>query len=241
MLEKLGHSVHFGIEESLLPETDIIITMGGDGLIMNVANRVVDYEIPLLRINFGFVGFLASIEPEEALAKIIEVTEKKNYIITRKNRLEVLIGAQSEKDIAHNFHTKGNALNDIVIDRDDISIITVVVRVKDKRKKFVFRCDALIFFTRTGSTAYNMSAGGASLFKERLIGAKAVSPTAAASPHQLQLDDDAVFEAELVRGKAVIVADGAKLVNMEGNKILIRKSPKYSYFLEVGDIPKLEV
>jgi NAD kinase len=240
VLEGFGHTVSFGIEESFLPQTDIMITMGGDGLIMNVANRVVEYDIPILRINFGYVGFLADIEPEEALERILEATEKKNYIIVKKTRLEVLVASDDEPDIERNYHTRENALNDIVIDRDDIKVINVCVRVNGKRKRYSFRCDALIFFTKTGSTAYNMSAGGASLFKEWLLGVKAVSPTAAASPDQLQWPDDTVFEVVLTSGKALVIADGAKLADMEGNKLLIRKSKRYTYFIEVGDIPRLE-
>lgn len=222
-----------------MPQIDIIVTMGGDGLIMNVANMVVAYEIPILRINFGYVGFLANIEPDQALDKILEVVERKNYIIIKKTRLEVLVGKRNEKDIDHNFLFIGSALNDVVIDRDDTKIITVTVKINRKARKNKFRCDALIFFTKTGSTAYNMSAGGRSIFKERYLGVKAVSPTAAATPDQLRFEDDTVFEAEVIGGKAIIITDGQKISEMDDKIAIIRKSKKYTYFIEIGDKPRL--
>jgi len=220
----------------------MVITLGGDGLIMNVANTVADHKIPILRINFGHVGFLADVEPEDALAKIREVVEKKNYIIVKKTRLEVLVGNRGEADIERNFLKDATALNDIDIERSNTKIITVMVRIlaDGMAKEYIFRADGVLFFTKTGSTAYNSSAGGRPLFKEYFLGIKAVSPTCADAPDQLILKDNVVIEVELIEGKALVVADDKKIAVMAGKKIIIRKSDVCNFFIEVGDVPRME-
>lgn len=233
-LESRRHELHFGLRKKYLPRIEMVITMGGDGLIMNVANQVVDYRIPLLRVNFGHVGFMANLEPDEALKKILEVTEKKNYIIVRKTRLEVLLRAEGRDD----FVPIGGALNDVIIERTNTKIITLALRM-DGEEEIELRGDGTIVFTKNGSTAYNVSAAGRPLFKEHFLGVKVISPTAGASPDQFVREDHTVFWIRLLAGKARLVTDDKKLTDMAGKEVLIRKSPRDTYFIEVGDLKRI--
>lgn len=218
------------------------ITLGGDGLIMNVANRVVDYKIPLLRVNFGHVGFMADIEPREALEKVFEVTERQNYIIVKKTRLEVLVGPIG----SGRYELAGEALNDIIVERITTKIITVAVRMDDAKEavaqeEIMVRSDGVIFCTKTGSTAYTVSAGGRPLFKEHFLGLKVISPTAGASPSQFIREDTTVFTVQVPVGRARLVADDKTLALMAGQEALIRRSAKYTYFVQVGDTDRIGV
>lgn len=233
-LEQRGHEVHFGLRQDCLPRIEMAITLGGDGLIMSVANRVVDYGIPLLRVNFGYVGFMADVEPEEAREKILSAVENKNYIIRKKTRLEVLVADRG----TDNFVCAGEALNDIIVERTGTKIVTVSVRM-DGEEAIELRGDGIIVCTKNGSTAYNVSAGGRPLFKEHFLGLKVISPTGGASPSQFIRDDQTVFAVWLAGGKARLVADDKKLVEIEGKVALIRKAKKSTYFVEVGDLPRI--
>jgi NAD+ kinase len=235
-LEKLGHKAYFGLNRQNLSKVRMAITMGGDGLIMNVANRVVAYRIPLLRINFGRVGFMADIEPEEAWTKIEDAVERENYIIIRKTRLEVLYG--NAQSASWQDFQRAEALNDIIIERTDTKVITLAVDIEAEH--FELRGDGSIFFTENGSTAYNVSAGGRPLFKEYHLGVKVISPTAGALPDHLVRSDQDIFLIRLLSGKARLVADDKRLADMEGQLVVVRKSARSTYFAVVGDIPRLE-
>lgn len=239
-LEKRNHQVCLGLRENCLARVRLVITFGGDGLVMDVANRIVNFRIPLLRVNFGHVGFLSNIEPEEALARILEVTEKKNYIIVRKTRLEFFLGEAAQGNGPDKPLVSGQAFNEIRIERRDTKVITFSLRASDRPEPCVVRGDGGMIFTATGSTAYNMSAGGWSLFRESELGFKVVSPTAAAAPDRQVFKDDTVFEMEMVSGKARLVADDRKIANMENQKVFIRKAAASTYFIEIGDVPRLE-
>ena len=64
------HQVFLRLGNSVLEDLDFVVTFGGDGLILHTANKVAAYGVPLLRINFGYVGFLANIEPAEVFEKL---------------------------------------------------------------------------------------------------------------------------------------------------------------------------
>lgn len=133
-----------------LEGVDFGLVLGGDGTIISTSRIYASHQLPLLGINLGNLGFLAEIEVrdmEEALLSVI----KGNYVI--EERLMV----QAEHD---NGEFIGTALNDIVLTRQSISrMISFDVYVN---RQFVnqYRADGVIISTPTGSTAYNLSAGG---------------------------------------------------------------------------------
>jgi NAD+ kinase len=141
---------HLCIPDEQLYELDYAIILGGDGTIISTSRKYVDFDIPLLGINLGNLGFLAEIELSE-LEEALQAFINDEFIV--EERMMVAATVQNHKDI-------GRALNDIVITRQSISrIISYDVYVNDAYMN-TYRADGIIISTPTGSTAYNLSAGG---------------------------------------------------------------------------------
>jgi len=131
---------------------DAVITLGGDGTILNATTIVKDLNIPLLGINLGRMGFLASTEKsfiKEALALLIA----KKYDIRKRSLLEL----ESEPNV---FSDAPIALNDFTLHkRDTSSMVTIHTYINGKFLNSYW-ADGLIVATPTGSTGYSLSCGG---------------------------------------------------------------------------------
>lgn len=146
----------------IAPELDIecAIVLGGDGTLISCATHLMGLDIPILGINLGTVGFLAEIEKHN-------ITEALDRLFADDYVLEHRIMLQGEFPIGANHKPKdkkekyiGYALNDIVIARSGHSrIISIRVYVNDELIDD-YRGDGVIISTPTGSTSYNLSAGG---------------------------------------------------------------------------------
>ena len=138
-------------EQDFKEKIDIIIVLGGDGTLLNVAREISKkYQIPILGINIGNLGFLSSTDIssiDEALDKI----KKGQYRKDSRMLLECKIGECTEKE---------NALNDIVVARGTLSRIVKFDVYVDNKLYASFKGDGLIVTTPTGSSAYSFSAGG---------------------------------------------------------------------------------
>lgn len=134
-------------------DTDCVIVLGGDGTIIRAATDLYTKEIPLLGINLGTLGFLAEIEKQDIIPAIDSLLEEDIQIQKRM----MLYG-----NVSRNNQTtyEDYALNDIVISRSGFSrIICVSVYVNDILVD-TYHGDGVIIATPTGSTGYNLSAGG---------------------------------------------------------------------------------
>lgn len=134
-------------------DTDCVIVLGGDGTIIRAATDLYTKEIPLLGINLGTLGFLAEIEKQDIIPAIDSLLEEDIQIQKRM----MLFG-----NVSRNNQTtyEDYALNDIVISRSGFSrIICVSVFVNDILVD-TYHGDGVIIATPTGSTGYNLSAGG---------------------------------------------------------------------------------
>ncbi len=134
-------------------EIDLLILFGGDGTFLNTSHQFVGTDIPLLGINLGKLGFLTEIETNE-LYKTLEKLYKKKFNIEKR----MLLKARVKND--DKLLKKSYALNDVVVNRGaDAHLVTIRLYINDE---FVnsYRADGLIIATPTGSTAYNLSAGG---------------------------------------------------------------------------------
>lgn len=127
---------------------DVVIATGGDGTILHVAKKAAFFGKPVLGVNFGRVGFVASIEKNEL--GLIKNLLTENFSIDERMMLRVNVGG---KDFF--------ALNDVVIQKGLISkMVDIDVLTKNKIIS-KYRADGVIVSTPTGSTAYALSAGGA--------------------------------------------------------------------------------
>lgn len=130
---------------------DVIITVGGDGTLMHASKLASRCNIPIIGINVGRLGFLATINKND-FSKLLDILDG-NYIISKRMLLEVNI-ISNEKKVSY------EALNDIVISKGNISKIIDLDVFYNEEPFSSYRCDGLIFSTPTGSTAYSLSAGG---------------------------------------------------------------------------------
>jgi NAD+ kinase len=141
---------------TLLPETDLIITTGGDGTILRVAQVVADFNIPITGINFGKLGFMTEVNPAEAEKKLQMLLDGEGWIDQRA-MLEAEIHQKNENGETVQYF---NALNDIVVARGEIARIIYIRASIDGSEMATYKADGVIAATATGSTGYSLAAGG---------------------------------------------------------------------------------
>ena len=134
-------------EETLYEKADLVITVGGDGTIIHVSSAACRYGKPVLGINCGRVGFIAELETNE-LDKL-DAVFKGEYTVEERLALSVTANGQT-----------CFCLNDAVITHGNVARITELALLRDGREVDTYRADGIIVSTPTGSTAYNLSAGG---------------------------------------------------------------------------------
>lgn len=131
----------------------LVIVIGGDGSMLHAARTLANFDLPVLGINRGHLGFLTDVRPTEFRQKVAEVLDGK-YFVEKRFLLSARVLRHDDPVAA------SEALNDIVLYPGEISrMIEFEIYVNDQ---FVYsqRSDGLIVATPTGSTAYSLSAGG---------------------------------------------------------------------------------
>lgn len=153
---------------------ELVMSVGGDGTFLETMLRIKDLDIPVAGINTGRLGFLANISEDELNQSLNLILEGHYEVVERS-----LLLLQEPDDLFE----KGTqlALNEITIQKADLSMVTITVYVDDVYLN-TYWADGLIISTATGSTAYNLSAGGPILCPEdeSII----ISPI---SPHNLTI------------------------------------------------------
>jgi len=154
--EKAGaeqHGIVTNETEKFQTEADLIIVLGGDGTMISTARLTGNREVLVLGINYGSLGYLTEFRIEEMFPALEAILEG-NYEIDRRVMLDVEHWRDDEK------LSVGRALNDVVINKAALArIIEIEVELNNLYVNS-FRADGLIVSTPTGSTAYNLSAGG---------------------------------------------------------------------------------
>jgi NAD+ kinase len=164
----------FNNPASLSLQPDIFLSVGGDGTFLETVMKVKDTGIPVAGVNTGRMGFLANI-PGEEISRSVDQLCNNEYEIIERSLLEISRpSGLFEGDSAI-------ALNEVTIQKANLSMITIHVYVNDKILN-TYWADGLIVSTATGSTAYNLSVGGPILSPEdeSII----ISPI---SPHNLTI------------------------------------------------------
>lgn len=140
-------------EEALFSDSEMLITLGGDGTLLGSARRAAPYQVPILGINLGHLGFLTEAE-ESDMYSALERYFAGDYDIEKRIMLEAFLEKESMKD------NKLIALNDIEIARGTFSrMIRFSIFINDNFAN-EYSADGLIISSPTGSTAYSLSAGG---------------------------------------------------------------------------------
>lgn len=144
----------FETHKELADDTDVFFAVGGDGTVLRSLHYVRESKIPLIGINTGRLGFLATVQPDEIEACLSEIVAK-NYQTEERSILEVQTDPPNADLSAFPL-----ALNEISVARENTtSMITIHTRVNDAHLN-VYWADGLVVATPTGSTGYSLSSGG---------------------------------------------------------------------------------
>jgi len=138
---------------------DLIIVFGGDGTILRTARLLAERDVPIVGVNLGVFGYLTEINLDEMYRALEEILTG-NYQVERRMMLQVEI--MKNDVILH----KCSVLNDVVINRGNLSRLVELETAVDGRYLTTFKADGLIVATPTGSTAYSLAAGGPIVFPE---------------------------------------------------------------------------
>ncbi|MGL4791066.1 MAG: NAD(+)/NADH kinase [Anaerotignaceae bacterium] len=217
-------------DEYIYKESDFIITLGGDGTILSASKRAAKYDTPILGINFGHLGFLTD-SSREGFTSSVEKVLNGDYTLEKRMMLRAEIYSQKEgRKIT-------GALNEVAISRG--SMVDVGVFVNDE---FIvdFFGDGILVSTPTGSTAYNLAAGGPILKSDADV--VAITPIC---PHKLHARSIVVGGEDVVklkinrytRQRIYVVIDGQNNCTLESEDyILITKSKYAATIIKTGDI-----
>ena len=146
----VGMGQEFAEDAKAFELCDVIVTVGGDGTILHAARQSLGYNKPLLGINIGRMGFLATVEAYEM--EKLERLAHGEYILDRRSILSVSVDGQNR--------FRQTALNDVVISKSGISQTVDVEIFCDDILVNHYQGDGVVIATPTGSTAYSLSAGG---------------------------------------------------------------------------------
>jgi NAD+ kinase len=192
--------------ERLAKDSDLVVVVGGDGTLLSIA-RFAPTSTPVLGINVGVLGFLAGLKRTEALSRLDEVLAGE-FREDRRLRLSVTVSGGRSR-------ARFQALNDAVLNKEALARISTFRVELDARPVVEFRADGVIVSTPTGSTAYNLSAGGPILHPQ--LPAVVITPIC---PHTLS-QRPLVVPAETVIGLRILdppTTSGGVYLTLDGQE-----------------------
>lgn len=212
-----------GLEQVDVSGTDLIVSVGGDGTLLRVARVAAPWGIPILGINAGRLGFLTEVEGAKALEVLPAIKEGQGWVEER-----TMLLVQSDGN-------RWYAMNDAVVSRGAPARVVQINLQVDGGLLTSFRGDGALVSTATGSTAYNLAAGGPVL-----------PPTA---PYLIfkPLSPHPVSEASLVLDPSSIIQIGVRTDHgatlsidgqedalvKDGGEVIVRRSPYQARFLRL--------
>jgi NAD+ kinase len=205
--------------EKLAANVDLVLVLGGDGTMIATSRMVGDTEVPVIGINYGGLGYLAEFRIEE-LYSALESILSGNYRLDKRVMLSVELAGAEEA-------TRNRVLNDVVINKSALARIIEIEAYLNGQFVNSFRADGLIVSTPTGSTAYNLSAGGPVIFPS--MNAIVITPICpfTLSNRPIVVPDDAIIELRLKTDKedVALTLDGQVGFPLKvDDRVIIRKS-----------------
>jgi len=195
---------------NLCNKCDVLVTLGGDGTLISAVRRSFKYDVPVFGVYAGNLGFLADINIEE-LDEFVSHLVKGEYRVDERSILEAKF-YENENEVTI------YAFNDIVITRPSVSNMIHIETLVDSKAFNTYYGDGVIVSTPTGSTAYNLSAGGPVLFP--LTDVFALTPIC---PHSLTqrpvvLPGKFSIEMKTPQDRALVIIDGQDKHEIEAGK-----------------------
>ena len=234
---ELPKDIRFSRLDRELPGADLIVCFGGDGTILHMAKSAARRDIPMIGVNIGTMGFMAELESSEMeqLARIVTG----DYTIDTRMMLDVTI--QRDRDII--FHDI--CLNDVAITKGSVGrIVTLNVKC-DNVTALECGGDGIVISTPTGSTAYNLSAGGPIVEPDarNII----ITPLCAHDmiSRSMIMSDKRTVTVQMVqnvRRNAFLSVDGGKAIRMNtGDTAIIKKTSLETKLLRLNNRSFYEV
>lgn len=213
---------HFPLREEELEDRDLCVVVGGDGTLLGVVEAASRWRVPVLGVNLGRLGFMASFSPDN-------IKDHFGQYLQEEFGSRTLAVLACESSTGKQVH----ALNDIVIKARSSRLIRLEVHCEAELVN-TYHADGLIFATPTGSTAYNLSAGGPIVHPSANV--MVVTPI---NPHTLSnraivLDDSHILKINVLGDPAdvQISADGREIFDDVTNfPIQVRIQPERSFEL----------
>ncbi len=210
-------------------QVDCLISVGGDGTVLDAVTIVGDTHIPILGINYGRLGFLATISKDE-LSIMVEALVNRSYIIEKRSLLHL------DADLPI-FGTAPYALNEFAIHKRDTSPMIKIHTYLNGEFLNSYWADGIIVATPTGSTGYNMSCNGPILFPDSA--SFVITPVA---PHNLNVrsivvPDSSVisFEVEGRTEELICAMDARKEIVPKNIQLAIKKENFMVHFIRLNE------
>jgi len=217
---KTGCVVEIVKDEQLASSVDLILVLGGDGTMIAAARMISDTEVPVIGVNYGGLGYLAEFPIEELFAALESILAGQ-YKLQKRVMLAVELWRGAE------LLTRNRVLNDVVVNKSALARIIEIEAYLDDQFVNMFRADGLIVATPTGSTAYNLSAGGPVIYPS--MNAVVITPICpfTLSNRPIVVPDDSKIDVRLMTDKedVSLTLDGQVGFPLRaGDRIVIRKS-----------------
>ncbi len=213
------------LEPDRMADCDVVIAIGGDGTVLEAVRYGIPNDLPVLGVNVGRVGFLAEAELDD-LPVVVEVIAGGSWSEMSRMTLTATIDGGGS----------GVGLNDIVVEKINSQQLVSLELHIDGDRFLTYRADGLVFATPTGSTAYNLSAGGPIV--DPLIDTTIVTPVAPYSMFSRALclppASKIVCTVTLDR-PAGVSADGVVVGTLDpGNSVTIERGPDRARFITLA-------
>lgn len=221
--------IPFETAADLQNNIDCLISVGGDGTVLDAITLIGDTNIPILGVNYGRLGFLASISKDE-LSLMVEALVNRSYVIDKRTLMH----------LDSNIPVFGNTpfgLNEFAIHKRDTSPMIKIHTYLNGEFLNSYWADGLIVATPTGSTGYNMSCNGPILFPESAC--FVITPVA---PHNLNVrsivvPDSSVisFEIEGRTEELICALDARKEIVPKTIQLAVKKERFYVNFIRLNE------
>jgi NAD+ kinase len=222
--EQIEHNTGCQIQivgEVEMPErVDLMLVLGGDGTMIATSRMLGDNQVPVIGVNYGGLGYLAEF-PIEEMFPALEAILAGKYKVQQRFMLRVELWRGEE------LVTQNRVLNDVVVNKSALARIIEIEAYLNDQFVHSFRADGLIVATPTGSTAYNLSAGGPIIYPS--MNAMVITPICpfTLSNRPIVVPDDSVIEVRLITENedVALTLDGQVGFPLQArDRILIRKS-----------------
>ena len=222
----------------VIQNSDLIISLGGDGTILRIAGKMINRVVPVLGVNLGSLGFLTEVKVDEVLDELKSIFSGNLQL---EERLMLSCVAKNEKGTTVR---RFQALNDVVVNREGLTRYMRVDLKLNNELMTRFFGDGVIIATPTGSTAYSLSAGGPIVYpglSDLVVTpicphASALRTMIVAQEHKLEIR----ITCDEAKERALLTADGQENLEIDNgysievtsapNRFPLIKSSKRSYF-----------